>query len=162
MTKRNTRVTAAAFALAAATCLGGVQLATAHHEFDPNAPPSPVQPLGALQDSNWAITHWVKQTVYDMGDNKIGDIKDVLLDHDGKASAVIIGVGGFLGLGEKSVAVPYASVHFKSKDQKWYPVMNTTKDALGTAQEFKYDQDTMKWMPQVPTTEGRSTTPPKK
>ena len=36
----------------------------------------------------------------------IGDINDLLFDKSGKVSAVVIGVGGFLGVGEKSVAIP--------------------------------------------------------
>jgi hypothetical protein len=37
----------------------------------------------------------------------LGEIMDVLVDRDGKVTALIIGVGGFLGLGEKDVAVPF-------------------------------------------------------
>jgi hypothetical protein len=43
------------------------------------------------------VTHWYKQNVYDPGDNKIGEIMDVLVDREGKATGLIIGVGGFLG-----------------------------------------------------------------
>jgi PRC-barrel domain len=49
------------------------------------------------------VTHWYKQNVYDPSDNKIGEIMDVLVDRDGKVTAVIVGVGGFLGAGEKDV-----------------------------------------------------------
>jgi len=49
---------------------------------------------------------------------KIGDINDVLLDHNGNAAAVVIGVGGFLGIGEKNVAVPFKSVEFVMTDNR--------------------------------------------
>ena len=56
------------------------------------------------------VTHWYKQSVYDPADNKIGEIMDVLVDRDGKVTVLIVGVGRFLGLGEKDVAVPFNSV----------------------------------------------------
>jgi hypothetical protein len=46
---------------------------------------------------------------------------DVLVDQSGKATALIIGVGGFLGAGEKDVAVPFNAVQFTNKNNnKWY------------------------------------------
>jgi PRC-barrel domain len=75
----------------------------------------------------------------------------VLLDQSGKATALIIGVGGFLGAGEKDVAVPFNAVQFTNKNNnKWYLVMNTTKDALKDAKGFKYDRSAMKWIPEEP------------
>ena len=102
------------------------------------------------------VNHWYKQSVYDPSDNKIGEIMDVLVSRDGKAEALIVGVGGFLGMGEKDVAVPFNAVQFKTKDNnKWYAVMNTTKDALKSAPGFKYDSNTMTWGPEKsPTTGG--------
>jgi sporulation protein YlmC with PRC-barrel domain len=44
--------------------------------------------------------------VYDSSDAKIGEISDVLLNKEGKVNAFMIAVGGFLGVGEKDVAVP--------------------------------------------------------
>jgi hypothetical protein len=76
------------------------------------------------------ITHWYKQNVYDPSD-------------------LIIGVGGFLGMGEKDVAVPFDAVHVTSKDNnKWYLVMNSSKDALKSAKGFKYNRNGMTWMPE--------------
>jgi sporulation protein YlmC with PRC-barrel domain len=51
------------------------------------------------------VTDWYKQDVYDPNNAKIGQIMDVLVDKSGKISTLIIGVGGFLGAGEKDVAV---------------------------------------------------------
>jgi sporulation protein YlmC with PRC-barrel domain len=113
------------------------------------APNANVQIMTALPGSAMTVTHWYKQNVYDPADNKIGEIMDVLLDKSGKVEALIVGVGGFLGAGEKDVAVPFTSVEFKSKNNnKWYPVMNTTKDALKAAPGFKYDRTAMTWMPE--------------
>ena len=49
------------------------------------------------------VTNFYKQNVYDPSDNKIGDVDDVLIDKEGRVTAMIIGVGGFLGMGEKDV-----------------------------------------------------------
>jgi hypothetical protein len=48
--------------------------------------------------------------VYNAAGKSIGELKDVLIDKDGKVTALIIGVGGFLGLGEKNVAVNYGEL----------------------------------------------------
>jgi sporulation protein YlmC with PRC-barrel domain len=134
--------------------------AYAHHEEAGKA--SPAAMMTSIPAEAWTVTDWYKQTVYDLGDSKVGEIRDVLLDHEGKTAAIIIGVGGFVGIGEKDVAVPYGDVHFKMKDNKWYPVMNTTKDALQKAPGFKFDRSAMRWMPDgVSTVGGPSVTPMK-
>jgi sporulation protein YlmC with PRC-barrel domain len=110
---------------------------------------SAAQILGSIPANSVTITHWYKQNVYDPSDNKIGEIMDVLVDRAGKATALIIGVGGFLGMGEKDVAVPFDAVQVTSKDNnKWYLVMNSSKDALKSAKGFKYDRNAMTWMPE--------------
>ena len=73
------------------------------------------QTLASIPPNSVTVTHWYKQSVYDPGDNKIGEIMDVLLDRDGKVTALIVGVGGFLGMGEKDVAVPFNSVRSRPK-----------------------------------------------
>jgi len=65
------------------------------------------QTLTQLPSSGLQVSDFYRQTVYDPKDNKIGDVKDLILEKDGKVSAAIIGVGGFLGAGEKDVAVPF-------------------------------------------------------
>ena len=93
------------------------------------------------------VTDWYKQDVYDPNNNKIGQISDVLVDKSGKISTLIIGVGGFLGAGQKDVAVPFEEVQATTKDNKVHLVMNTTKDALKSAPGFKYDSATTTWVP---------------
>jgi hypothetical protein len=57
----------------------------------------------ALPSEALTVTDWYKQNVYDLNENKIGDIKDVLVDKSGKVVAFIVGVGGFLGAGERTL-----------------------------------------------------------
>lgn len=119
-----------------------------------------VQILPTMPANSVTVTNWHKQNVYDPGDNKIGEIMDVLVDRDGKATALIIGVGGFLGMGEKDVAVPFNAVQVTTKDNKRYLVMNTTKDALKGAKGFKYDRNATTWIPDdAPATTGQPGAP---
>src|SRR5437763_1266262 len=109
----------------------------------------PAQILSSVPANSMTVTHWYKQNVYDPSDSKIGEIMDVLMDKEGKATALIIGVGGFLGAGEKDVAVPFNAVQVTTKNNnKSYLVMNATKDAMKNAKGFKYDRSEMKWVPE--------------
>lgn len=103
--------------------------------------------MTTVPSSSRTVTDWYKQSVYDRNNNKIGDIADVLVSNDGKVNALIIGVGGFLGAGEKDVAVSFDAVKESMKDNKNYLTMDTTKDALKNAPGFKYDSNTTTWVP---------------
>lgn len=102
--------------------------------------------MSSVPSSSKTITNWYKQDVYDQSDSTIGKIDDVLVSSSGQVDALIIGVGGFLGAGEKDVAVPFSAVKWTSKNNKKYLTMNTTKDALKAAQGLKYDRDTTTWV----------------
>jgi len=93
------------------------------------------------------VTDWYKQNVYDPSDSKIGEIMDVLVEKSGKVTSLVIGVGGFLGAGEKDVIVPFEAVHATTKNKKMYLVMNATKDSLKSAPGFRYDRDATTWVP---------------
>src|SRR5580658_5475040 len=99
-------------------------------------------PTGSL-----TVTDWYKQSVYDPSNTKIGQIMDVLVSADGKVDTLIVGVGGFLGAGEKDVAVSFNAIQKTVKDNKIYLTMNTTKDALKSAPGFKYDRQQTTWVP---------------
>ena len=88
-----------------------------------------------------------QSAVYDTQDNKIGDVNDILLDKDGRISTAIIGVGGFLGVGEKDVAVPFNSLKVSEKAGDRYLVIDATKEALEKAPGYIYDQGKGVWVP---------------
>lgn len=94
-----------------------------------------------------SMSDWIRQSVYDNANNKIGDVSDVLLDGQGKANIAIVGVGGFLGIGEKSVAVPFDTIKRTIKDGKVHLAMDTSKDALKAAPGLRYDRVTNSWVP---------------
>lgn len=92
------------------------------------------------------VTNYYKQNVYDPADAKIGEVADVLVDRDGRVTALIVAVGGFIGVGEKDVAVPFNAVRNTQKEGKWYLVVNTTKDVLQAAPGYKYDRSKTQWV----------------
>jgi len=63
----------------------------------------------------WQSSKLIGLNVYDPQNEKIGDIKEILLDKDGKVSTVAIGVGGFLGMGEHDVAVKWTDLKFSDQ-----------------------------------------------
>jgi sporulation protein YlmC with PRC-barrel domain len=77
--------------------------------------------------------------VYNQKDESIGEISDLALKNN-SVDALILSVGGFLGMAEHYVAVSPSSVkvNYDSKNNKWVASMNTTKEALKAAPEFKY------------------------
>jgi sporulation protein YlmC with PRC-barrel domain len=77
--------------------------------------------------------------VYNQKDESIGEITDLAIKNH-QIDALILSVGGFLGMGEHYVAVSPSSVkvRYDEKNSKWLASMNTTKEALKAAPEFKY------------------------
>ena len=71
------------------------------------------------------ISDYYNQNVYDNRDNKIGEVNDLPVDNAGKVNAVILGVGGFLGVGEKNVAVAFPLLKVAEKAGKRYLVPST-------------------------------------
>jgi len=70
---------------------------------------------------------------------EIGYVKDLVLGASGQISAVVLGVGGFLGAGEKNVAVAYSQVQWAlASDGSLRGVLNSSKDALAAAPDFKF------------------------
>ncbi len=106
---------------------------------------STAQMMTTLPQHATAVSNWYDQNVYDQQDNKIGEIKDMLLDQQGKVQAVIVSVGGFLGMGEKDVAVPFDAVNTTQRENKWWLTMNATRDELRTAPGFRYDRSKQAW-----------------
>jgi putative membrane protein len=95
------------------------------------------------------ISEFYKQSVYDNRDNKIGDVNDILVDKNGKIEAVIVGVGGFLGMGEKNVGLAFSSLKVAEKNGSRYLVVETTKEALQAAPGYVYDSGKKVWLPAI-------------
>jgi PRC-barrel domain len=119
----------------------------------PSAAPAPVTtPDAAIPDktgdkgsakaaglgSEVAASDLLNQKVKNSANETIGDINDLSIGSDGKIAAVIIGLGGFLGMGEKNISLPYDELNF-SRDGRGYLIVtvNATKDSIQAAPEWK-------------------------
>jgi sporulation protein YlmC with PRC-barrel domain len=78
--------------------------------------------------------------IYNNDNKDIGQIKDIALNPNGRSQAYIVSVGGFLGLGERYIAVNPSAVKitYSDSDKKWHASMSATADQLKAAPEFKY------------------------
>jgi sporulation protein YlmC with PRC-barrel domain len=104
--------------------------------------------MSAAPAESWTVTNYYKQDVYDPKEAKIGKIDDVLVDKSGKVTGLVVGVGGFLGAGEKDVIVPFTAVKHTKKDDKWWLSLDETKDGLKGAPGFTYDKASTTWVPE--------------
>lgn len=66
----------------------------------------------------------------------IGDVNDLLVSADGKIQSVIVGVGGFLGIGEKNVALNYGDLKWTDRNGDRWLVTSATKDSLQSLPSF--------------------------
>src|SRR4051812_26560884 len=97
-------------------------------------PPSATTvPREHLRNDQVRASKLIGTTVYDIRNAKIGDVNEVVIDPDGKVAAVVLGVGGFLGMGEKNVAVPMSELR-RGDDNR--VVVDRTKDQLQQAANF--------------------------
>jgi len=114
----------------------------------------------------WRTSKMIGLNVYNASNDKIGDISELIVDRSGKLEAVVVGVGGFLGMGEHDVAIPYAQISWVyqpvaasrttpittgaggttvrgSENPRSYPdhaALNMTKEQLKAAPEFKFSR----------------------
>jgi hypothetical protein len=116
------------------------------------------------------VTAYYKQNVYDQNNSKIGQIVDLLMTKDGKIDKVVVGAGGFLGMGKHDVMLPFSSVKMQKEadrtaanadrntnnrqrdrnanaNNSYRLTMDTSKDALKNSPGVKYDRTAMTWVP---------------
>lgn len=68
---------------------------------------------------------------------KIGDVSEVLVSTEGKVNAIIVSVGGFLGVGDRQVALPWEQLRFSSEGNDLIVMSSATKDALKAMPEYQ-------------------------
>jgi sporulation protein YlmC with PRC-barrel domain len=114
----------------------------------------------------WRTSKMIGLNVYNSVSDKIGAVSELIVDRSGKIEAVVVGAGGFLGLGEHDVAVPYDQISWSyqpvvssgigtaptttgaatsqnSENSRSYPdhaVLNMSKDQLKAAPAFKFSR----------------------
>ena len=110
----------------------------------------------ASAKGEWQASKLIHMNVYNGQNQKIGDIKELMLDKSGKIANVVIGVGGFLGMGEHDVAVSFdrlkwtdaaattgSSQPANKNTNRTYPdhaVLDATKDQLKSMRNFDYSK----------------------
>ena len=109
---------------------------------DPNAP-NQVQSDGnvgmeyELASQELTADNLIGTAVYSPNEENLGDVGDVVFDQAGSIQAVVIDVGGFLGIGEKPVAVQYDALNVQKDDNgDLRIVVNATQEQLEGAPEF--------------------------
>jgi len=80
-----------------------------------------------MKPGQWRATKLTGVNVYNNNNEKIGDIKELMTDNGGKISNVVIGVGGFLGMGEHDVAVKFGELKWVDAPVKSTTSSNTTR-----------------------------------
>ena len=79
-----------------------------------NTPPAAASDSSSFQ-GNWRASKVVGLSVYNDNNESLGSINDLLTDKSGNIKAVVVGVGGFLGVGEHLVAIPFDKIKFVSE-----------------------------------------------
>jgi sporulation protein YlmC with PRC-barrel domain len=80
------------------------------------------------QPGQWRASKLDGLNVYNQNNEKIGDISELIVDSSGTIQAVVVGVGGFLGLGERDVAIPFDQIKFVNEPLAVATTTATTTD----------------------------------
>ena len=103
-----------------------------------------IQFTSSAASDQMAVSKLTGTDVRNAAGENLGDINDVLVDKSGKPTVAIIGVGGFLGIGEKNVGIPFQALQFTMSSDTNMQVarLDVTKEALKAAPTFVYADDT--------------------
>lgn len=80
---------------------------------------------------NWRASKMMGLDVYNESNEKLGDISEILLDQSGKVNAVVIGIGGFLGVGQHDIAVSMDKLKFVNEPVR--TASSTSAPATGSS-----------------------------
>jgi sporulation protein YlmC with PRC-barrel domain len=87
----------------------------------------------ATQSGMWRTSKLIGLNVYNDQNEKLGDISEILLDKAGKVEGVVIGVGGFLGMGQHDIKVDMSKLKFVDEPVKTSSTTTTTSTTTGAA-----------------------------
>jgi sporulation protein YlmC with PRC-barrel domain len=95
--------------------------------------------IAAQKPDEWLATKFRGTSVLGSDGAKIGSVDDILFERNGSIKALVIGVGGFLGIGAKEVAIPFKQFQVVSGSDGKSDVLtlSMTKDQLANAEDFK-------------------------
>jgi sporulation protein YlmC with PRC-barrel domain len=106
----------------------------------PGAPTSPDLTVATVKlQGGFRISKLIGATVYNDQNEKIGSLDDLIAKDGNQIVMAVVSVGGFLGMGNKLVAVPYDQLHVEmNKDQTKVTIPNASKDTLNAMPNFTY------------------------
>lgn len=120
-------------------CCMALALATPAVAQTAPAPTLAVTAPTSQTTADWRSTKLVGTTVYNQANENIGEVADIANGSGGEVSAVIVSVGGFLGMGEKHVAMPFKSLKATRTDSNAIKLaVDSTKDSLKSMPAYKY------------------------
>jgi hypothetical protein len=102
--------------------------------------------MATMPANGTTVTNYSKQNVYEPSDHTVGDVRDLIVEKGGHISAAIIGLGGFLGVDEKNVAIQFDDINASQRDNVWHLTVNARRVDLRRAPGFKYDHNASKWI----------------
>jgi sporulation protein YlmC with PRC-barrel domain len=117
---------------------GGVisgQAASPSADAAPASPPPSDAVISSQADGQLRADQLIGMTVYNDQGEKVGTVHDIILDKDGKASGVVLNVGGVLGIGAKSVGLTWKEIDVKPDQQAVQ--ISYSKEQLKAAPDFK-------------------------
>jgi sporulation protein YlmC with PRC-barrel domain len=80
---------------------------------------------------DWPASELIGSDVRNVAGETIGDVNEIILANDGNVRAVVIGVGGFLGMGERDIAVSFNSLKIaRDKNDREMIVVDATRESL--------------------------------
>ena len=117
-----------AAALLSFTALSGAAYAQTAQPTDRTSPAGTTSKSAdkLMLKGQWRASKLMGLNVYNDANEKLGDVNELILDKDGKVSAVVIGVGGFLGMGEHDIAVSMDKLKFKEEAVRTTTATTTT------------------------------------
>jgi hypothetical protein len=94
--------------------------------------------LSKQESTDMLASNLLGQSVVNSQDEIIGDINDLVTDESGKVIAVLVGSGGFLGIGEKDVALGFEDLRFaRDENNNIKVIANVTKETLASAPDYE-------------------------
>lgn len=136
------------FASVGAGLLAATAVAQTSAPTPPSASPTPSAPAATTASKpatpatnlagkgKWRGSKLIGVDIYGPDDKKVGDVTELIFDKSGKVEMVTIGVGGFLGIGQKDVAIEYNLAKWEERDNDRWLVVETTAEALKAQPEF--------------------------
>ncbi|MDI9245140.1 PRC-barrel domain-containing protein [Marinobacter sp. CHS3-4] len=93
--------------------------------------------MSAAPAKGMQATDLIGADVTTTGDEEVGSVSDLIIDRDGQVVAIVVGVGGFLGMGEKNVAISWDQVTKSGTADERKLRINQTREGLKSAPEYK-------------------------